>query len=336
MRFGVVIMATLFGMAFGGWISGVIFDVTGSYRAAFANGALWNLLQRLYCSGSADTWRATPGARVNARFNPRRSTPPTSADHRAGCGCRRHAPSCRDRARRRVRRTPAPGARAARPARSRVRRPGAGDAAPASSASTMTGASPSSGSSSSSSDGLPISARPIASICCSPPESWLPMLRRRSASAGNRSIDALARPARAAARCDAEVLVDVQRRKDLALLRHIADAQTRALEWSQPLDRLAAERDASGMQRRVADHRRQQRRLADAVAAQHRQACRLPRRRARCLPAPRSRHSRRDTSCSVETVSHAGARRDRPRARAHRRRSPPACLRPGRCPAPAR
>jgi len=44
MRFGVVIMATLFGMAFGGWISGVIFDVTGSYQAAFANGALWNLL----------------------------------------------------------------------------------------------------------------------------------------------------------------------------------------------------------------------------------------------------------------------------------------------------
>jgi len=44
MRFGVVIMATLLGMAFGGWISGVIFDVTGSYQAAFANGALWNLL----------------------------------------------------------------------------------------------------------------------------------------------------------------------------------------------------------------------------------------------------------------------------------------------------
>jgi cyanate permease len=37
-------MATLFGMAFGGWISGVIFDATGSYSAAFANGALWNLL----------------------------------------------------------------------------------------------------------------------------------------------------------------------------------------------------------------------------------------------------------------------------------------------------
>jgi hypothetical protein len=39
-----VIMATLFGMAFGGWISGVIFDVTGSYSAAFANGAGWNLV----------------------------------------------------------------------------------------------------------------------------------------------------------------------------------------------------------------------------------------------------------------------------------------------------
>jgi len=36
-------MATLLGMAFGGWISGVIFDATGSYSAAFANGALWNL-----------------------------------------------------------------------------------------------------------------------------------------------------------------------------------------------------------------------------------------------------------------------------------------------------
>ncbi len=44
MRFGMVIMATLFGMAFGGWISGVIFDITGSYSAAFANGAAWNLV----------------------------------------------------------------------------------------------------------------------------------------------------------------------------------------------------------------------------------------------------------------------------------------------------
>jgi len=34
----------VFGMSFGGWISGVIFDATGSYAAAFANGLAWNAL----------------------------------------------------------------------------------------------------------------------------------------------------------------------------------------------------------------------------------------------------------------------------------------------------
>jgi len=43
-RVGMVLMATLFGMALGGWMSGAVFDLTGSYRAAFANGLLWNLL----------------------------------------------------------------------------------------------------------------------------------------------------------------------------------------------------------------------------------------------------------------------------------------------------
>jgi MFS family permease len=43
-RLGVVLMATLFGMALGGWVSGVIFDLTGSYRAAFLNGIGWNIL----------------------------------------------------------------------------------------------------------------------------------------------------------------------------------------------------------------------------------------------------------------------------------------------------
>jgi MFS family permease len=43
-RTGVVLMATLFGMALGGWMSGAIFDLTGSYRAAFMNGIGWNLL----------------------------------------------------------------------------------------------------------------------------------------------------------------------------------------------------------------------------------------------------------------------------------------------------
>jgi MFS family permease len=43
-RVGTVLMATLFGMALGGWMSGAIFDATGSYRAAFVNGIGWNLL----------------------------------------------------------------------------------------------------------------------------------------------------------------------------------------------------------------------------------------------------------------------------------------------------
>jgi hypothetical protein len=37
-------MATLVGMAAGGWMSGKVFDLTGSYQAAFLNGIGWNLL----------------------------------------------------------------------------------------------------------------------------------------------------------------------------------------------------------------------------------------------------------------------------------------------------
>ena len=44
MRVGTVLTATLFGMALGGWLSGAIFDLTGSYDAAFVNGIAWNLL----------------------------------------------------------------------------------------------------------------------------------------------------------------------------------------------------------------------------------------------------------------------------------------------------
>jgi MFS family permease len=43
-RVGLVVMATLIGMALGGWMSGAIFDHTGSYQAAFLNGLGWNLL----------------------------------------------------------------------------------------------------------------------------------------------------------------------------------------------------------------------------------------------------------------------------------------------------
>src|SRR5690606_19726388 len=43
-RVGIVIMATIAGMAIGGWMSGWIYDLTGSYRTAFLNGVVWNLV----------------------------------------------------------------------------------------------------------------------------------------------------------------------------------------------------------------------------------------------------------------------------------------------------
>ena len=43
-RVSLVLMATVAGMALGGWMSGAIFDLTGSYRAALLNGIAWNLL----------------------------------------------------------------------------------------------------------------------------------------------------------------------------------------------------------------------------------------------------------------------------------------------------
>lgn len=43
-RVGLVITSTIAGMALGGWLSGAIFDLTGSYWQAFANGLIWNLL----------------------------------------------------------------------------------------------------------------------------------------------------------------------------------------------------------------------------------------------------------------------------------------------------
>jgi MFS family permease len=43
-RVGLVIMATIVGMALGGWLSGLIYDITGSYQAAFLNGIAWNFL----------------------------------------------------------------------------------------------------------------------------------------------------------------------------------------------------------------------------------------------------------------------------------------------------
>jgi MFS family permease len=43
-RVGTVLMFTMLGMALGGWMSGKVFDLTGSYTAAFVNGLAFNLV----------------------------------------------------------------------------------------------------------------------------------------------------------------------------------------------------------------------------------------------------------------------------------------------------
>jgi MFS family permease len=63
-RVGTVLMATLFGMALGGWMSGAVFDLTGSYRAAFINGIAWNLLNLAIVSFLL--WHATRSTRASA------------------------------------------------------------------------------------------------------------------------------------------------------------------------------------------------------------------------------------------------------------------------------
>jgi MFS family permease len=68
-RVGIVIFASVFGMSFGGWVSGIIFDATGSYAAAFANGVAWNAVN----VGIVVTLL------IRARMNAVRTGPPVAA-----------------------------------------------------------------------------------------------------------------------------------------------------------------------------------------------------------------------------------------------------------------
>jgi cyanate permease len=53
-------------MAFGGWISGVIFDATNSYQLAILNGIMWNLINILIVSSLLFFGKATPVTRKTA------------------------------------------------------------------------------------------------------------------------------------------------------------------------------------------------------------------------------------------------------------------------------
>lgn len=48
-RIGIIMACTIFGMALGGWLSGEIYDLTGSYAAAFIHGIAWNVLNLVIC-----------------------------------------------------------------------------------------------------------------------------------------------------------------------------------------------------------------------------------------------------------------------------------------------
>jgi MFS family permease len=65
-RVGTVLMFTLFGMALGGWMSGKVFDLTGSYHAAFLNGIGWNLVNVSIAAFLLFRTLRQPGGRVSA------------------------------------------------------------------------------------------------------------------------------------------------------------------------------------------------------------------------------------------------------------------------------
>ena len=61
---GTIIMASLVGMALGGWLSGKIFDLSGSYHAAFLNGVAWNALNLMITLWLYRRWKLHQGLRA--------------------------------------------------------------------------------------------------------------------------------------------------------------------------------------------------------------------------------------------------------------------------------
>ena len=135
------------------------------------------------------------------------------------------------------------------------------------------GASPSEGSSSINRRGRLIRARPIASICCSPPDSVPPRWVMRSFSRGNsaktRSSAAGAFGLAAVGRVGAHLQVfrHAHARENPAAFRRLRDAQPGDLVRRHAGDVLAVELDMAGAGARLAEDRHHQRRLAGAVGA---------------------------------------------------------------------
>ena len=138
----------------------------------------------------------------------------------------------------------------------------------------MIGASPSVASSRISSSGLVISARAIASICCSPPDNWPPICVCARAIQGNSSTIASVvqrgLPAGSGCRGGGEVLPHREAGEDAAPLRHQAEAELGDAERGQPAQLPPFEGDRAAMRRGHSHDGADGRGLAHAVAAEQR------------------------------------------------------------------
>ena len=148
--------------------------------------------------------------------------------------------------------------------------------------STKIGASPIDGSSSISSFGLAISARPIATICCSPPESVPACCDLRSARRGKERVDTLEVAlhllvaARALERAHLQVLEHAHPREEPPPLGRLRDPELHDLVRGPIRDLLALEADRSPPRAVEAVDRAERRRLAGAVRADQRDDLALP------------------------------------------------------------
>ncbi len=193
----------------------------------------------------------------------------------------------------------------------------------------MIGASPSVGSSMTRRRGLPSSARPIASICCSPPDNCEPPLVSPLVEPRKGLVDALDRPLRirAAGGDQAQMLVDRQARPDAPPLRDVADAVP-VNDVRLEAGGLAAEdADAARARGLEAGDGVAERALAHPVAADHGEN------------AGADRHGHAlygvalavidvevaDLECGMAAGLSHGRLRDRPSAPRGRLRSPAAC-----------
>ena len=66
-RVGLVIMSTIVGMDLGGWLSGEIYDLTQSYKLAFVNGIVWNLMNVIIVSYIM--WKVIFQKKINHKFS---------------------------------------------------------------------------------------------------------------------------------------------------------------------------------------------------------------------------------------------------------------------------